>query len=113
MVVSSMSEYVASRSIQKPETRCHAYSLMRAAGEVVINFAFMFMTFFVISELFKSRKYEPSKGTLDQLTKQYIHNHLFYRFVSLTTPDSDIVARKLEKKIRAGKLGMKPFLNPL
>ena len=37
--------YVGICGIQKTETRCHAYSLMRAAGEVVTNFAFMCMTF--------------------------------------------------------------------
>ena len=108
--------YVGICGIQKhpkdrnPLSRILSHASGRRSGD---QFCIYVHDFFVIPELFKSRKYEPSKGTLDQLTKQYIHSHLFYRFLSLTTPDSDIVVRKLEKKIRAGKLGMKPFLNPL
>ena len=67
--------------------------------------------FFVIPELIKSGSYEPSKGVLDKLTKDYVRDNLFYRFVSFTADNSDEIVRSLETKIKTGALGSRPFLN--
>ena len=67
--------------------------------------------FFVIPELIKSGSYEPSRGVLDKLTKDYVRNNLFYRFVSFTADNSDEIVRSLETKIKTGALGSRPFLN--
>ena len=67
--------------------------------------------FFVIPNLIKEKDYKPERGSLDKLTKQYIHENLSYRFVSFNSDDSDTIVRRLENKIKSGALGLKPFLN--
>ena len=67
--------------------------------------------FYVIPKLIKKGEYTPSKGLLDKLTKEYIHENLSYRFVSFNSDDSDEIVRKLENKIKTGVLGISPKLN--
>ena len=67
--------------------------------------------FYVISTLVQSGNYEPAKGVLDKLTKDYIHQNLSYRFVSFLSNDSDAIVRSLEKKIQSGSFGLTPILN--
>ena len=67
--------------------------------------------FFVIPNLLKEKDYKPERGSLDKLTKQYIHENLSYRFISFNSNNSDTIVRRLENKIKSGALGLKPFLN--
>ena len=67
--------------------------------------------FFVIPNLMKQKKYKPERGSLDKLTRQYIHEHLSYRFISFNSDDSDTIVRRLENEIKSGALGLKPILN--
>ena len=67
--------------------------------------------FFVIPNLLKEKDYKPERGSLDKLTKQYIHANLSYRFISFNSKDSDTIVRRLENEIKSGSLGLKPFLN--
>jgi hypothetical protein len=67
--------------------------------------------YFVIPELIKNGSFEPSRGILDKLTKNYIQSHLIYRFLAYESDDSDVIVRNLEKRIQAGACGTKPFLN--
>lgn len=67
--------------------------------------------FFVVPKLVKSGEYEPVKGALDKLTKAYIQENLSYRFVDFQSDDSDVIVRRLEKKIQSGALGLSPSLN--
>ena len=67
--------------------------------------------FFVIPNLMKQKNYKPERGSLDKLTKQYIHENLFYRFISFNSNDSDTIVRRLENEIKSGALGLKPLLN--
>jgi hypothetical protein len=67
--------------------------------------------FFVIPNLLKEKSYKPERGSLDKLTKQYIHENLSYRFISFNSDDSDAIVRRLENEIKSGALGLKPLLN--
>lgn len=68
--------------------------------------------FYVIPDLVQKGVYEPSKGLLDRMTKQYIHEHLFYRFVIFDGDDSDRVVRDLENELKRGGYGFpSPVLN--
>ena len=47
------------------------------------------------------------------MTKDYIHNHLSYRFMVFQTDDSARLVRDLEIEIQRGVPGFgKPMLNP-
>ena len=67
--------------------------------------------FFVIPKLLKEKDYKPERGSLDKLTKQYIHENLSYRFISFNSNNSDTIVRRLENEIKSGALGLKPLLN--
>ena len=67
--------------------------------------------FFVIPNLLKEKDYKPERGSLDKLTKQYIHENLSYRFISFNSDNSDSIVRKLENEIKSGALDLKPLLN--
>ena len=67
--------------------------------------------FYVVPKLLQSGEYQPEKGMLDKLTKEYIQQNLFYRFVSFESDDSDVIVRRLEKQIQSGALGLIPSLN--
>ena len=67
--------------------------------------------FFVIPNLLKEKYYKPERGSLDKLTKQYIHENLSYRFISFNSDDSDAIVRRLENEIKSGALGLNPILN--
>ena len=67
--------------------------------------------YFVIPELLKSNSYQPLRGYLDRLTKEYIQKKLRYRFLCFQTEDSVRTVRNLENKIKSGIFDLKPFLN--
>ena len=68
--------------------------------------------FFVVPELLVSGGYDPSRDKLDELTREFIHQHLFYRFAVFNDEVSHIVVRKLQSQIRRGAFGfLVPQLN--
>ena len=68
--------------------------------------------FFVLPQLIASGPYEPKRGYLDRLTKQYIHEHLRYRFKVFQTEDSIQIVRHIETALKKGAFGFPPpFLN--
>ena len=57
--------------------------------------------------MLETGSYEPKKKSLDDLTRDYIRNKLFYRFVII----EDISRRKvisMEDEIRGGVFGFPP-----
>ena len=67
--------------------------------------------FYVIPEIVKQFSYQPSKGALDKLTRDYIRTHLSYRFVGFESADSDRIVKSLETQIKSGAFGLHPILN--
>ena len=63
--------------------------------------------FYVLPEMLETGSYEPKKKSLDDMTRDYIRNKLFYRFVII----EDISRRKvisMEDEIRGGVFGFPP-----
>ena len=63
--------------------------------------------FYVLPEMLENASYEPKKKSLDDMTRDYIRNKLFYRFVII----EDISRRKvisMEDEIRGGVFGFPP-----
>jgi len=106
--------YIGISGLQKPLEKRDPLSRMVAhasgnrSGD---QFCVYIHDFFVIPELIRTGIYTPSRGELDKLTKYYIHNNLYYRFVSFQSDDSDSVVRRLENKIKRGEVGVMPLLN--
>jgi hypothetical protein len=98
------------KSIEKrnPQSRMVSHASGRRSGD---QFCVYIHDYFVIPELIKNSSFEPSRGILDKLTKNYIQSNLNYRFLAFESNDSEVVVRKLEKRIQAGACGIKPFLN--
>ena len=98
------------KSIEKrnPQSRMISHASGRRSGD---QFCVYIHDYFVIPELVKNGSFEPAKGVLDKLTKNYIQGHLNYRFLSFESDDSDVIVRSLEKRIQAGDCGKKPYLN--
>ncbi len=98
------------KSIEKrsPLSRMISHSSGIRSGD---QFCIYIHDFYVIPKLIQKGKYSASKGFLDKLTKKYIHENLSYRFVSFNSQDSNEVVRKLENKIKIGRLGFSPLLN--
>ena len=69
--------------------------------------------FYVLPEILKAGSYIPKKKSLDDMTKDYIHNKLFYRFVMVDDVNrSEIIS--MEDEIRKGVFGFpQPVLNGL
>ena len=103
--ISGLQKSLARRS---PVSRMISHASGLRSGD---QFCVYVHDFFVIPELIRSGSYEPSKGVLDKLTKDYVRDNLFYRFVSFTADNSDEIVRSLETKIKTGALGSQPFLN--
>ena len=98
------------KSLEKrsPLSRIISHSSGRRSGN---QFCVYIHDFYVIPKLIKEGEYNPSIGVLDKLTKEFIHNNLFYRFVGFETDDSDVIVRSLENQIKSGALGISPILN--
>ena len=98
------------KSLEKrePLSRMIAHASGKRSGD---QFCIYIHDFFVIPELIQNGIYTPLRGELDQLTKSYIHDNLYYRFISFQSDDSDEVVRGLENKIKSGEIGVIPFLN--
>ena len=80
------------KSIEKrnPQSRIISHASGRRSGD---QFCVYIHDYFVIPELVKSGSFEPSRGILDKLTKNYIQSHLYYRFLSFESHYSDVIAR--------------------
>ena len=108
--------YVGIAGIQKSlenrssTSRMMSHSSGRRSGD---QFCVYVHDVFVIPELVKRGTYEPSRGLLDRLTKEYIQENLSYRFCSFQNDDSIKIVRSLETKIKNGCCGSKPHLNGL
>ena len=100
------------KSVEKrnPQSRMISHASGRRSGD---QFCVYIHDYFVIPELVKNSSFEPSRGILDKLTKNYIQSNLNYRFLAFESNDSEVVVRKLEKLIQAGACGIKPFLNSI
>ena len=93
---------------RNPVTRMQAHASGRRSGD---QFCVYVHDFYVIPKLVEGGSYSPERGGLDNLTKKYIHENLFYRFVHIGSDDSDVVVRNLEDQIKSGVLGLTPVLN--
>tara|TARA_B100000315_G_C14392764_1_gene502798 strand:- start:294 stop:791 length:498 start_codon:yes stop_codon:yes gene_type:complete len=92
-----------------PRSRIKQHAEGRRSGD---QFCVYIQDFFVIPEIVKSGHYQPERGYLDKLTRNYIRAHLSYRFLCFQTEDSDKIVRVLESKIQKGVEGIgPPFLN--
>ena len=98
------------KSLEKrePLSRMIAHASGKRSGD---QFCIYIHDFFVIPELIQKGIYTPLRGELDQLTKSYIHDNLYYRFISFQSDDSDEVVRRLENKIKNGEIGVIQLLN--
>ena len=69
--------------------------------------------FYVLPEILETRSYQPKKKSLDDMTRDYIRNKLFYRFVMVDDVNrSEIIS--MEDEIRKGVFGFpQPVLNGL
>jgi len=103
--ISGTQKYVEKR---EPLTRMITHASGRRSGD---QFNVYVHDFYVVPKLVQSGAYQPTKGVLDKLTKEYIHQNLSYRFVGFDSDDSVTIVRGLEKKIQSGALGLKPILN--
>ena len=85
-----------------------SHSSGRRSGD---QFCIYIHDIFVIPELIKTGEYQSERGWLDKVTQKYIHDNLFYRFVSFLSDDSDVIVRGLENKIKNGEMGLTPMIN--
>ncbi len=96
---------------RNPRSRMESHSSGHRSGD---QFCIYIQDFFVLPKIFESGEYEPRRGYLDQLTKEYIHQNLRYRVMSFQTEDSVSIVRDLENKIKRGAFEFPPpFLNGL
>ena len=93
---------------RNPRSRIKQHQSGRRSGD---QFCVYVHDHFVIPELLKSNSYQPSRGYLDRLTKEYIQKKLRYRFLCFQTEDGVSIVRNLENKIKSGIFDLKPFLN--
>ena len=63
--------------------------------------------FYVLPEMLETGTYKPKKKSLDDMTRDYIRNRLFYRFVVIEDIGrSEIIS--MEDEIRNGVFGFSP-----
>ena len=93
---------------RNPRSRIKQHTQGTRSGD---QFCIYIQDFYVIPSIL-NKSYEPKKGYLDQLTKEFIQSRLSYRFIVVQTEDSDKVVRRLEREIQSGSFnGFKPTLN--
>lgn len=94
---------------RNPRSRIRSHTTGRRSGD---QFCVYIQDFFVIPELFASKSYTPKVGYLDKLTRDYIHQHLFYRYLLLQGEDSRQAVMEIERQLQRGANGLpKPLLN--
>jgi hypothetical protein len=98
------------KSLEKrnPQSRMQSHSSGRRSGD---QFCIYIHDIFVIPELIKTGEYQSERGWLDKVTQKYIHDNLFYRFVSFLSDDNDVIVRGFENKIKNGEMGLTPMIN--
>jgi hypothetical protein len=86
---------------RNPRSRIIQHSQGRRSGD---QFCIYIQDFYVIPSII-NKNYEPKKGYLDALTKEFIQTRLTYRYLVLQTDDSDKVVRRLERELQSNQYG--------
>ena len=93
---------------RNPRSRIIQHAQGRRSGD---QFCIYIQDFYVIPTII-NKSYEPKKGYLDTLTKEFIQSRLTYRYLVVQTDDSDKVVRRLEREIQNNEHGHGvPMLN--
>ena len=93
---------------RNPRSRIIQHAQGRRSGD---QFCIYIQDFYVIPAII-SMPYEPKKGYLDTLTKEFIQSRLTYRYLVIQTEDSDKVVRRLERELQNNEHGFgTPLLN--
>ena len=93
---------------RNPVSRIQQHQSGRRSGD---QFCIYVHDKFVVPQI-DLKKYEFVRGSLDKLTKQYIHEELFYRFIVIQNDNSIQLVRKIENDLKSGLEGFgKPLLN--
>ena len=92
---------------RNPRSRINQHAQGRRSGD---QFCVYVHDFFVLPKLVASGEYEPERGLLDRLTKEFIHENLRYRFKVFQTTDSIQIVRSLETQLKNGSFGFPPPL---
>jgi len=101
---------LSGKSVQdrNPRSRIIQHAQGRRSGD---QFCIYIQDFYVIPAII-SKPYEPKKGYLDTLTKEFIQSRLTYRYLVIQTEDSDKVVRSLERELQNNEHGFGvPILN--
>ena len=93
---------------RNPLSRMISHKSGRRSGD---QFCVYVHDYFVVPKLISEGSYKPSRGYLDELTKDYIQRNLSYRFCGFDTDNSIEIVQNLENKIKTGVFGYKPLLN--
>lgn len=86
---------------RNPRSRIIQHAQGRRSGD---QFCIYIQDFYVIPSIIQ-KAYEPKKGYLDTLTKEFIQKRLSYRYIVVQSDDSDKVVRKLERELQSNKHG--------
>ena len=93
---------------RNPRSRIIQHAQGRRSGD---QFCIYIQDFYVIPAII-STTYEPKKGYLDTLTKEFIQTRLTYRYLVIQTEDSDKAVRRLERELQNNEHGFGvPMLN--
>ena len=93
---------------RNPVSRIQQHQSGRRSGD---QFCIYVHDYFVVPQL-DLNQYEFVRDGLDRLTKQYIQEQLFYRFVVIQNDQSIELVRKIENDLKTGLDGFgKPLLN--
>lgn len=90
-------------------TRLNSHAMGRRSGD---QFCVYICDRFVVPRLTGEQQTQVGDGalSLDALTKKHIHDHLSYRYVTVSSGSE---ALALEREVQKGALSVgKPFLNP-
>lgn len=86
---------------RNPRSRIIQHSQGRRSGD---QFCIYIQDFYVIPSLI-GKPYEPKKGYLDTLTKEFIQSRLTYRYLVVQSDNSDKVVRRLERELQINQHG--------
>ena len=86
---------------RNPRSRIIQHAQGRRSGD---QFCIYIQDFYVIPTII-NKTYEPKKGYLDTLTKEFIQSRLTYRYLVVQTEDSDKVVRRLERELQNNEHG--------
>ena len=95
---------------KNPRERILQHRSGRRSGD---QFCTYIQDYYVLPEILKKSSYKPMKKRLDDKTKSYIREKLFYRFLILEDVDRTEV-ESIERQIKEGVFGFpSPILNGL